>query len=370
MPKTNSGISPQIQKHLYDETNDRFWASSAYKVGQKLDDKDPADAPYIKQWAQIYQTVLGQYNNGTINWTAPIDQEVDARMAAQTGYKPGKTLDPSSKTDAAMLPVRADIKAKVTAQFLNDSIQWTYDHPVVTTNLAVAADASAAAKDHLAAAASSAAAAASSEQAAGAAAAAADESKAAAVAAPTQPEKEHHTKAADAHAADADAHAKDADAHTADAAQHLANAADAVKASHEASKAAASVQPATASPAHVKHAHHTIQNFAMNGAVGMPTGPLHDAADDALGVAHVDAAPAHVEDVAQTAPPQQTAPATPVGQGSTADLGMPPFPSTPSELGNKRGGESKPRGNIGLAIGLGIGAVGLGALAFSAGRKK
>lgn len=58
--------------------------------------------------------------------------ETDARFWAQTGYKPGRHLDPNNTMDAHMMPVWRDIYAKVHAEWAKGKLVTTYDHPVVT----------------------------------------------------------------------------------------------------------------------------------------------------------------------------------------------------------------------------------------------
>lgn len=309
-------VTPQIQKHLNDETDARFWAQGNGNPGQKLDPKNPADAALIPKWAALHTLVVAQYNNGTIKWTAPINDEVNARFWAQTNYRPGQKLDMSDPKDRAMAPVWSDIYKKVVAQFLNDTIQWTYQHPTVTTNVASAADASQYAGEKLAAAAVS-------------------QAKANEAAAAQKP----------------DEHAQ----HAAEAQQHLADAHDAHVDAGAHAKIAASVQPATASPELVHHAAHMIQDFTMNGAgQGVAMGPPHP--DDAVAAMQGAQAGAHTAEIANGAPPAQTAP--------SADSGIPTYPATPAELGAKKSGGGKQRPVLGLAI-AGVAAIGLGIFGYA-----
>ena len=80
---------------------------------------------------------------------AVISHEVDFRFWAQTGYKPGLKLDPNDPTDKTMIPVWLDIQAKVKAEDAAGHLVLTYNHPVVTQNLADAHAASQAAAAHL-----------------------------------------------------------------------------------------------------------------------------------------------------------------------------------------------------------------------------
>jgi hypothetical protein len=314
-------ITPSVQSKLNDETNLRFWASTNYKPNQKLDAKDPYDAPMIPVWNKIASDLKAQFLAGTIKWGAPLEQETDARFWAQTGIKPGTKLDPRKPADKAMIPVWNDIHAKVIAQYLNDTIQWTYDHPTVTTNLAAAADATHVAADALAAATQSKAAATEHTHAAATAAAAGDTATAA-------------------------QHQAEADQHHAAASQHIADAANAHAVSYDATNAAASVQPATASPPLVHRASNQVQDFVMNGA---GRGVAIDEPHDMVGVMQTAAAPAKVDGHAYNAPASQTAPAPGAGGDE-----IPTFPPSSPDHEGKNGGAHPDRGR--LALGLGIGA--------------
>ena len=82
-----------------------------------------------------------------------LNQEADARFWAQTGYKPGRKLDPSNPTDKTMVPVWMDIFRKVQSEARAGRLVTTYDHPRVTQALSDAEVADRAAAVHVAAAA-------------------------------------------------------------------------------------------------------------------------------------------------------------------------------------------------------------------------
>lgn len=65
--------------------------------------------------------------------------ETDARFQAQTGYAPGRKLDPKNKTDAALIPVWIDAYNKVKAEWAKGKLVTTYDHPAVAVLIADAA---------------------------------------------------------------------------------------------------------------------------------------------------------------------------------------------------------------------------------------
>lgn len=83
-----------------------------------------------------------------------LNQETDARFWAQTGYKVGQKLDPKNPTDASMAKVWLDIFHKVEAENAVGHLVTTYDHPDVAKNLSDAAVANQVAVVHLDAAAS------------------------------------------------------------------------------------------------------------------------------------------------------------------------------------------------------------------------
>ena len=78
-----------------------------------------------------------------------LDRETDARFWAQTGYRPGQKLDPSSPTDKAMMPVWMDVYRKVKAEADAGTLVTTFDHPEVAQHLTDADVANRAAAAHL-----------------------------------------------------------------------------------------------------------------------------------------------------------------------------------------------------------------------------
>lgn len=65
--------------------------------------------------------------------------EADARFWAQTGYAPGRKLDPSKPADQKMIPVWADIYNKIRAEWAAGKLITTYDHPAVVALVTEAA---------------------------------------------------------------------------------------------------------------------------------------------------------------------------------------------------------------------------------------
>lgn len=65
-----------------------------------------------------------------------VDQETDARFWAQTHYRPGQKLDPSSPADAKMIPIWVNIRAKVQREYDAGTLKTTFDHPVAVQNIA------------------------------------------------------------------------------------------------------------------------------------------------------------------------------------------------------------------------------------------
>jgi len=65
-----------------------------------------------------------------------INRETDARFWASTNYKPGKKLDPKDPADAPYIKIWNDTHAKVQREADGGKLVTTYDHPVVAQNLA------------------------------------------------------------------------------------------------------------------------------------------------------------------------------------------------------------------------------------------
>lgn len=148
-----------------------------------------------------------------------LDAETDARFWAQTGFSPGKKLDPHNPRDAAMMPVWNQIFADVKKQDAAGILQLTYNSPIVQQHIGDAQAATADAIHHLDAAASA-----------------------------TSP---------------------------ADVKHHIAAATQASAKSQQSSAAAAAHQPATASPSVVADAMKTIHTISGLGhQVGELLGPL------------------------------------------------------------------------------------------------
>ena len=63
---------------------------------------------------------------------ARLFHETDARFWAQSGYAPGRALDPKNPTDAAMIPLWNSIYKNVHAEWAAGKLVTTYDHPIVT----------------------------------------------------------------------------------------------------------------------------------------------------------------------------------------------------------------------------------------------
>ncbi len=83
------------------------------------------------------------------NAKAVLDRETDARFWAQTHYRVGEQLDPTSPTDRAMMKVWLDIYAKVKREDQAGRLVLTYNHPAVEQHLGDAQTAMQAAAAHL-----------------------------------------------------------------------------------------------------------------------------------------------------------------------------------------------------------------------------
>lgn len=92
---------------LYKETNDLFWKTTGYKVGQKLDPNNPDDAKMTATWSSF----LTQVKNAHIN------KDTNNIFWAQTNYKVGQKLDPKNAADKAKIPIWIEINKKVKAAY-------------------------------------------------------------------------------------------------------------------------------------------------------------------------------------------------------------------------------------------------------------
>ena len=120
-------IPPDVQKALYDETDARFWTSTGYKPGVKLDPKNPLDAAKMPVWAHLYDQVLAQYNAGTLTWTHAhpvIAGLIDAAKklssdAADAFHRAASVLVPASPSASPAPPAPAQVDAA--AAHVNDA---------------------------------------------------------------------------------------------------------------------------------------------------------------------------------------------------------------------------------------------------------
>jgi len=87
-------------------------------------------------------------------WSLPtlLDREADARFWAQSHYKVGRKLDPRDPTDRAMAKIWRDVRAKVDAEDRAGRLVLTYDDPHVVRKLGDAKIASQTADAHVGAA--------------------------------------------------------------------------------------------------------------------------------------------------------------------------------------------------------------------------
>lgn len=223
--------------------------------------------------------------------------EANARFWLATGYRPGQKLDANKPADVAMMPVYSDIYKKVELEYRNGTLQLTHDTPPVRDAIMTAHDHAANAADQV-----------------------------------------------------ASAHAATAAGDTSAAAAHMAGAQHEHDLGQHAAAEGAQYQPPTASPELVHHASHEIQQFVMNGGVGVPV--LSDPGD-AVAVMQATNAPAVTSAVAANADPAQTAP---------EQTALPTFAATPADKKAKSGA---PSGKAWLGIALaGVATVGLGVYAF------
>lgn len=74
---------------LYHETDLRFWSKTNYKIGLPLNQQDPLDRPYIKQWNNIFTQVNNEYKKGTLTLFPTGTWE------SMTSTSPGPVTQPS-----------------------------------------------------------------------------------------------------------------------------------------------------------------------------------------------------------------------------------------------------------------------------------
>ena len=100
---------PVTLDDLYRETNDQFWKQTSYKIGQKLDPKNPEDAKMIPTWSSIFTQVK----------TLRINAETNSLFWKQTNYKVGQKLDPKIAADKAQIPIWISINNTVKTKYEN-----------------------------------------------------------------------------------------------------------------------------------------------------------------------------------------------------------------------------------------------------------
>jgi hypothetical protein len=62
-------VDPATQDRLYHEADARFWAQTGYQPGKRLDPHNALDAKMIPAWQSIYAEVLRLYEAGILAWT-------------------------------------------------------------------------------------------------------------------------------------------------------------------------------------------------------------------------------------------------------------------------------------------------------------
>ena len=54
------------QREIVHETNARYWISTGYKMGERLDPKDPVDGMHARRWLEWYRDLVNQNAQGTL----------------------------------------------------------------------------------------------------------------------------------------------------------------------------------------------------------------------------------------------------------------------------------------------------------------
>ena len=96
--------TPISRNILNQETNARFWAQSGYKVGQRLDPKNPLDKAKMPVWMDIFRKVSAEADAGTLVTTydrvevaQPLaDAEIASAVAAMHVDEAAKSPDPTT----------------------------------------------------------------------------------------------------------------------------------------------------------------------------------------------------------------------------------------------------------------------------------
>lgn len=95
-------ITPDIQHMLDAETDARFWAQTGYNPGRKLDPKNPADKAMIPVWLDVYKKVKTAWSKGALAIT--YDHPAVQSLLAEAGHEIATALDSIGKSFGALLP--------------------------------------------------------------------------------------------------------------------------------------------------------------------------------------------------------------------------------------------------------------------------
>lgn len=111
-PDLPTGIPPAIQKKLYDEADARFWAQTGYSPGKKLDPKNPLDRKMIPTYYDIYRKVVAEWRAGKVIWSHDNPTVVSAIAAAaqHTADAIGHIATASQAIATGLVPTSQDVQ--------------------------------------------------------------------------------------------------------------------------------------------------------------------------------------------------------------------------------------------------------------------
>jgi len=132
---------------LSQETNRRFWRTTRYKPGKKLDMSLAEDRAKSKDWLRINNEVKAEDAAGKLRITPDVPftddvtltKETDARFWAQVGYKPNQKLDMTNAQDRAKSKKWLEINKQVRAEDAVGALVLTFNNPDVQRKIAEAA---------------------------------------------------------------------------------------------------------------------------------------------------------------------------------------------------------------------------------------
>jgi hypothetical protein len=100
------------------ETNELFWKQTGYKVGKKLNPKDPADKPWVKVWVTFYNQVRASHERTGPLTAEQAKAEAHAQAAQASLKKATEAKKAGDPVAAAAHATEADVHAAIAAPVL------------------------------------------------------------------------------------------------------------------------------------------------------------------------------------------------------------------------------------------------------------